>query len=174
LGKSSGRERRCVGGSRHVSAAALWIRGRTKISKGIPMLSIPVRAWRGALAAILTASAFHASAQQTAAAGSLEEIVVTRSASPFAASRRTISPITRKAPPPFTSTTSTSVKWRALRFRYSTWIASKYCAARRVPCSVAMPLEALRTSSPGSQPTRTAAMWTWRPASAISRVSKAP
>jgi hypothetical protein len=40
------------------------------------MLSIPIRAWRGALAAILTASAFHASAQQSAASGSLEEIVV--------------------------------------------------------------------------------------------------
>jgi outer membrane receptor protein involved in Fe transport len=41
------------------------------------MLSFPVRARRGALAAVLVASALHANAQQTAASGSLEEIVVT-------------------------------------------------------------------------------------------------
>jgi iron complex outermembrane receptor protein len=41
------------------------------------MLSIPIRARRGALAAILIASALHANAQQTAASGTLEEIVVT-------------------------------------------------------------------------------------------------
>jgi len=41
------------------------------------MLSIPIRARRGALAAILIASDPHANAQQTAASGSLEEIVVT-------------------------------------------------------------------------------------------------
>ncbi len=41
------------------------------------MLSIPIRARCGALAAILIASALPANAQQTAAAGSLEEIVVT-------------------------------------------------------------------------------------------------
>src|ERR1700730_7756667 len=54
-----------------------WYSSRTKISKGIPMPSIPIRARRGALAAILIASALHANAQQTAASGSLEEIVVT-------------------------------------------------------------------------------------------------
>src|ERR1700730_13119500 len=57
---------------------------------------------------------------------------------------------------------------------YSTCIASKYCAATRVRCSVAMRRAALRISSPGSQPTRTAAMWTWPSASVISCVSKAP
>jgi iron complex outermembrane recepter protein len=41
------------------------------------MLSTTIRAPRGALAAILIASALHANAQQTAASGSLEEIVVT-------------------------------------------------------------------------------------------------
>jgi outer membrane receptor protein involved in Fe transport len=41
------------------------------------MRSIPIRARRGALAAILVVSALHANAQQTAASGTLEEIVVT-------------------------------------------------------------------------------------------------
>jgi iron complex outermembrane receptor protein len=41
------------------------------------MLSIPTRARRGALASIFIASALNANAQQPAASGSLEEIVVT-------------------------------------------------------------------------------------------------
>src|SRR5882757_1831507 len=41
------------------------------------MLSIPIRARRGALASIFIASALNANAQQPAASGSLEEIVVT-------------------------------------------------------------------------------------------------